>query len=456
MECFVTYSKDIEGRFDPHYYRPSFIKLADELNQKSTVKISDIARVICGPFGSTITLKDYGKEGVPLIRISNVREDVLVHDDLVFISNDKADELNSYKVKENDLIISQRGTLGLVAKVGSNFSGAIISANFIAIKDIKKLNPDYLKTFLSSDFGRQQLTRRTSGQVQTKLTTDDIKRIRIPLIPPSLQNQVITIMQSAYQQKRHKEIEAQKLLDSIDGYVLAELGIIASEMENRICYLIKSEVITDRIDPEHYLPIYTEIINSIEKGKYPLRRINEVAERIVRKFEPQAGKEYDYVQLGCIDRSLGRITQTLKITMPNIPSRAQQVVKHNEILFSTSLPQMGAHALAEREHDNSVVSSGFTIIRVTNCNTDYLLAVLRLKLYLNFYQKYLTGAGLFKTISNSDLLNIRVPHPPIEVQQNIAGIVKNRMQKAETLQQEAKAEFEKTKAEIEKIILGES
>ena len=43
--------------------------------------------------------------------------------------------------------------------------------------------------------------------------------------PLETQQQIIDIMDNAYQIKKQKETEAQRLLDSIDDFVLSELGI---------------------------------------------------------------------------------------------------------------------------------------------------------------------------------------------------------------------------------------
>ncbi|CAD7775037.1 hypothetical protein AIOGIFDO_01707 [Candidatus Methanoperedenaceae archaeon GB37] len=56
-------------------------------------------------------------------------------------------------------------------------------------------------------------------------------------------------------------------------------------------------------------------------------------------------------------------------------------------------------------------------------------------------------------LSQKALLQIKIPLPPLAVQNKIAEEVKRRMQKAEQLQKEAKEELEKAKQEVEKMIL---
>ena len=123
---------------------------------------------------------------------------------MVYISNELAEKLKSYIVREGDLIISQRGTLGIPVMISKQFDGSVISANFIAIKNIKEVSPKFLQIFLSSSLGQIQLIRKTSGQVQTKITTDDVKSIKIPILPPPTQKYIVTLIDTAYSQRNKK------------------------------------------------------------------------------------------------------------------------------------------------------------------------------------------------------------------------------------------------------------
>jgi restriction endonuclease S subunit len=71
---------------------------------------------------------------------------------------------------------------------------------------------------------------------------------------------------------------------------------------------------------------------------------------------------------------------------------------------------------------------------------------------MEYIQNQTTG---IKNLIMEEFLLISVCLPPIAVQNKIAEEVKNRMQKAEQLQKEAKEELEKAKKEVEQIILGE-
>lgn len=89
-----------------------------------------------------------------------------------------------------------------------------------------------------------------------------------------------------------------------------------------------------------------------------------------------------------------------------------------------------------------------------NVNPYYIFSVLKSQLGQIQINREITG-GTIMGITRETTENIKFPLPSLAVQNKIAEEVKNRMQKAEQLQKEAKEELEKAKRDVEKIILGE-
>lgn len=455
--CFVVWSDEIEGRLDPHFYKPEFREFTKKIRvlKYKTKHIKDLASVICGPFGSSIKVKDYRTSGVPLIRIANINESKeLSSNNTIFISEELAKKLKSYKVKKNDLIISQRGTLGLIAKVSEFFDGGVISANFIAIKDLKDILPDYLKFFLSSEYGQKQLNRRMSGQVQTKITTDDIKSISVPIPPLQIQNQIVEIMESAYKQKAEKEQEAEELLNSIDDYVLDELGIKIPEIKDKMCFAVDSEEITNRLDSYYYQPKFKELENALEKNKYKLTEINQKL-KVLTELEDVSKYDFiKYIDLASINKNFGIIENYKVLKSSEAPSRAKQKVKKGDLLLSSLQGSLKSIAVVEDNFDNLIASTGFYVIRkLENYNNYYLWAIFRSSIYQILLNRIATGA-IMSAINIKDLKNLKIPLPPLEIQNKIAEEVKSRIEKAKKLKADAQNIIEAAKREVEKIILG--
>src|SRR5262245_19193478 len=72
-----------------------------------------------GPFGSDLTTKDYVATGVPVIRGGNLNTQNrwVRESDFVFVTEMKANDLARNLAFPGDLVFTQRGTLGQVARV---------------------------------------------------------------------------------------------------------------------------------------------------------------------------------------------------------------------------------------------------------------------------------------------------------------------------------------------------
>jgi type I restriction enzyme S subunit len=85
-----------------------------------------------GPFGSAISSRFFVNSGVPVIRGGNLSQDVgtrLSHEDLVFITEDKAREFERSTVKHGDLIFTCWGTIDQVGLIDerSHYEEYVIS-----------------------------------------------------------------------------------------------------------------------------------------------------------------------------------------------------------------------------------------------------------------------------------------------------------------------------------------
>lgn len=76
--------------------------------------------VIGGPFGSALGRKDYVDNGVPVIRGAQLTGPAsFTHDDLVFVTEEKADRQAGNLARPGDVIVTQRGTVGQVGRIPS-------------------------------------------------------------------------------------------------------------------------------------------------------------------------------------------------------------------------------------------------------------------------------------------------------------------------------------------------
>ena len=196
-----------------------------------------------------------------------------------------------------------------------------------------------------------------------------------------------------------------------------------------------------------YMKVLSHIVSSIDVNDYQLI-IKPHPREDIRKYE-----QIQYVDLASIDKDLGIIKEYKIINSFDAPSRARQKVNKGDLLLACLSGSLKSIAIVNKGDKNIIASTGFYIIKNTdNYNNYYLWALFRNKIYQILLNRETTGA-IMSAINRDSLLNLKIPLPPLEIQNKIAEEVKRRIQKAEELQKEAKEVLEKAKQEVEKMIL---
>lgn len=108
------------------------------------VKAQSDNALATGPFGSSISSKFFNESGVPIIRGSNLSEDVgtrLKDEGLVFLSSEKAREFRRSTVHEGDLVFTCWGTVNQVGLI----DGRAAYPEYVISNKQMKLTPDPAK-----------------------------------------------------------------------------------------------------------------------------------------------------------------------------------------------------------------------------------------------------------------------------------------------------------------------
>ncbi len=157
--------------------------------------------LVGGPFGSDLTTKHYVEEGVPVIRGTNLPEEVIFRDeDFVFVSEQKADELSANTATRGDLVFTQRGTLGQVGLIppDSRFPRYVVSQSQMKLTvDATKADARYLYYFFRHPSTVQSIKNRAITSGVPHINLGILRDFNVPL-PPLLTQQKIVALLSAY------------------------------------------------------------------------------------------------------------------------------------------------------------------------------------------------------------------------------------------------------------------
>ncbi len=409
--------------------------------------------MVCGPFGTEITLEDYQEAGVPLLRISNITAEGTVDEtDLAFLNPAKAMRLASTQVRPNDLVVSQRGTLGMPAVVPASYPVWNISANLIAISNVKELLPDFVQLYISTRAGSFQLERTQSGQVQAKITTEDVASILIPLLLPPVQREMVGDMEAARESRRRKLVEADALLSGLDAFILDQLGITLPDSGNRLAYAMPLSGIQNskQIGADYFHPERINALRSIQKARNAKRaaRLEDIVD-FLREFS----KEYEpaqYLGLANVQSNTGELAETTEE-----PGKGQaSIFKKGDVLFARLRPYLNKVWLAERD---GICSTEFHVIRikeeVDDLLPDYLAAVLRSSVIVAQTKHMMTG-NTHPRLAHEDVVDLLIPIPDSKTQREIVDELRKRRLESRRLREEAAQEWEAAKACFEAKLLG--
>ena len=371
--------------------------------------------------------------------------------------------LKRSQLKKDDLVFTITGRIGSVAIVPDNFEGNINqhSVRFQLKTQIANIvtNPRYVVIFLNLALGQSLSLREVTGGTRPALDYKALYSLKIILPPTNIQNHIVTIMKSAYAQKKQNEQEAEALLDSIDDYVLTELGIEISQQKensigNRVFTTTLSEVSGRRFDPEMYYQVY-----SLHTKRYPMARFRDcVLINPLTSFNRyELGTSLTFVPMEKVSAEYGDADLSLCKVVEE--SKGYTRFRDNDLIWAKITPCMenGKSAVVENlKGDIGCGSTEFHVFRaLEGINIHYIHALLRLKSLREHAMLHFTGSAGQQRVSSEFFKELIIPKPSIEKQTEIAEYITNTRNQAKHLQQEADTIVEQAKERVERILLAE-
>jgi type I restriction enzyme, S subunit len=192
------------GRIDAEYFQSKYEKLISKIKNKNPKILESFVKDYSTgfPFKSD----NYREEGIPLIRINNIKRGFLDLNDTACLS--EKDYLLSQKdnAKAGDIVLSMSGTIGMSAVVPPNIKKSSINQRILRITP-KDIDEDYLTLLLNSIVGLYQLQQIGTGGVQTNISYKDIKNILIPELPKASTGKIADLVKKSHEaRKKAKEL----------------------------------------------------------------------------------------------------------------------------------------------------------------------------------------------------------------------------------------------------------
>lgn len=123
-----------------------------------------------------------------------------------------------------------------------------------------------------------------------------------------------------------------------------------------------------------------------------------------------------YIDISSIDNTIQKVTDITSVTFGDAPSRAQQKIEYGDIVVSTVRPNLKNIAIIDRYEPNIVASSGFCVLRNTECiERNYLFHYITSDIFTQHLMKITTGAN-YPAVRDQDVRDSIIPLPPKSTQ----------------------------------------
>ncbi|MBU6339180.1 MAG: restriction endonuclease subunit S [Rickettsiales bacterium] len=438
MQCFVTLSDELrEKRIDPYYYSPSNRCYIAEKTKFPVLQLSEVANLSRGKFSHRPRNDPRFFDGkYPFIQTGDVVKASQTNLQIQYSQTLNDLGLSVSKIFDEKIIV-----ITIAANIGDTAIldyPACFPDSLVAIKPKNKdIKLEYLNIYLR--FLKKYLESLAPQAAQRNINLQQLSPTPIAIPPLHIQEQIIAMMDKAHQLKKGKEVEAEKLLNSIDDYVLTELGIKLPEVERKMCFVAMSnELESNRFDPSHHF----EKFFSSYHGKFPSKTINALNSE---------GK------IICKKGSSITKSKTFEGNVPVVAGGQSIPYYHNQSNFENAITisASGAYAGYIWYHNYPIWASDCTVIQSANENeilTQYLYTFLKSQQKAIYGRQ--RGAGQ-PHVYLEDISDFLIPLPSLEIQKKITSEAQTRMTKAEQLKEEAKSLLQKAKDEVERMILGE-
>ena len=253
---------------------------------EQALKLGDCAKVISG---YAFKSKDFVDEGVPVLKIANIKHEHVVFDGVQYLPTEFLNIDGKFKVKFGDVMICLTGShisqpnsvVGRVAMYRHDRLALLNQrAGRIVVNDTERLDKDFLYYFLRQEKIMHDLALNAGGAAnQANISPKDVERIELPEIDISSQRAISSTLKSyddlIENNKRRIEL-----------------------LEESARQLYKEWFVRFRF-PGHE---HVKIIDGVPEG-WEAKKVGELLRKVKR---PGKVKKDDYSEFGdfpCIDQS---------------------------------------------------------------------------------------------------------------------------------------------------------
>ena len=472
-KIFIVNKSDIDGRLDPK------MALYNQSVQHALFPMVRLKNLLLSKpqYGANEAgiIRD-NNEQPRYIRITDIDENGLISPDELGATVANLDD--KYILNENDIVIARSGATVGKAYIHKLLPYTCVYAGYLIrfIVDSKKILPDYLFAYTQLNTYKEWVNAIQRPSAQPNINAEEYQSLEIPLPNISKQQEIVGYIDTAYAQKRVKEAEAQQLLDSIDGYLLKELGItipsVDDGLKNRIFLSSFSKIEGDRLDPKKYSTKVCNLYTVIQKSDYEIKKLNQfVIDMCSGDWGMEDSDNYNQdIYVRCLTLRGTEIDNQYNILINKDKAKTRLIKKDVYENLSVGVGDIIVEKSGGSDNQpvGRVAFIDAELLASYNIAFSNFLFKFKVKdidpMYLYFYLKTMYNIGVtdsmqsqtngIKNLIVKEFLLQTVVNPPHAKQQEIVKYITLILQKAKERQAEGKAILENAKRKVEQMIIG--
>ena len=150
-------------------------------------KLSDIAEVRTGPFGSQLHNEDYVSTGTPIVTVEYLGNRRFSKQNLPLVSDDDKKRLSKYLLQEGDIVFSRVGSVDRCSYVTSAENDWLFSGRCLRVRCGNNCHPLFLYYYFCKESVKQYIKSIAVGATMPSINTKLMAEI--PILLPKLEEQ---------------------------------------------------------------------------------------------------------------------------------------------------------------------------------------------------------------------------------------------------------------------------
>jgi type I restriction enzyme S subunit len=300
--------------------------------------------------------------------------------------------------------------------------------------------------------------QRPAGQ--PNINKEEFKSLEIPLPPLDIQNHLVAELDAARAERDRALAKAERLLTSIDKYVLAELAILP-EPDPRRVFAVRRAQVQPRLDADYHSPYFQRLRRAIEHSKHASLNLGELAVFMRSGFaagrQDQAqGDEAAVPHLRPLNlNAWGELSIAETKSVPASRVKEDDYLEQGEVLFNNtnSAEWVGKTAVFELDTPCACSNHMTRIALNPGIEPHFVAALLNAFRGIGYFSALSTFFNNQAGINTATLAALRVPVPDFETQTAIAEEVVQRKNEARRLQDHAETVWRTARSRFEQQLL---